>query len=207
MTGIDGIKAELTDFTKLSQMRGPNGFFGQEVLRFYSVVGTTLSINFELDETATPDERYITHPLFRSLSENLFWILYIFDDSTTTASRYDELINSFKREYGKLLNDSTLPDKHLFINADPSWRSLPTGLDVNSMLAQIRNVAGDRMNFLYFIYRVGSFDTHGKSLQNLFATALGSPGNFPVLKIRKAIEYMVNEYLAVLSGLRSQGVI
>ena len=40
--------------------------------------------------------------------------------------------------------------------------------NVNDMLTQVRNVHGDRLNYLYFVYRIASFDTHGKSLGTIF---------------------------------------
>jgi hypothetical protein len=74
----------------------------------------------------------------------------------------EELKNSFKKDYHKLLNEPRLPRKNELEPADPSWANLPRGLDVNSMLAQVKNDYGHRLNYLYFVYRIASFDTHGK---------------------------------------------
>lgn len=207
MTSIlDGIETNLSEFKVLSAAGGPKGFLGQEALRFYSVAGTCLAAaEFKLDDTATPEERYITHPLTRSLLENLFWILYIFDDHTKTSVRYDELINSFRREYSKMLNDVSMPTSFSLPPADASWSGLRKGLDINSMLAQITNAAGDRMSFLYIFYRIASFDTHGKSLENLYNATFSVAGNFPVLQVSKAFTYIADEYLTILGQLRARG--
>lgn len=205
---FEQLQAELPAIEKLSQNKGANGFFAQELLRFRSIAGTLLAIdNFSLDERASVDERYITHILSRSLLENYFWVIYLFDDAAKTATRYEELKNSFKKDYSKLLNEPQLPRKTELEPADPSWASLPRGLDVNSMLAQVRNVHGDRLSYLYFVYRIASFDTHGKSLAMMFESVFGKTGNFPVLKIEYALELIANQYLVVLNELRSQGAI
>jgi hypothetical protein len=205
---FEQLKAELLAIRKLAQSSGANGFFAQEVLRFYSIAGTLLALEgFSLDEKATVDERYMTHVLSRSLLENYFWIIYLFDDPAKTSDRYEELKNSFKKDYHKLLNEPLLPRKNELEPADPSWANLPRGLDVNSMLAQVKNDYGDRLNYLYFVYRITSFDTHGKSLGTIFEDVFGKNCSFPVLKIKYAFELVANQYLVVLNDLRSKGVV
>lgn len=205
---FDQLKGELEAYRSLSSRGGHLGFFGQEVLRFYSVAGTLVeSCDFRLDETASNDERYFTHILIRSLLENYFWAIYLFDDPARSSNRYDELTNSFKRDYVKLLNESHLPHKDQLEPADPSWSNLPKALDVNSMMAQSTNDYGDRLNYLYFVYRITSFDTHGKSLGAIFQDVFGKTCNFPVLKIGYAIELMANQYLVGLQELRSRNEI
>jgi hypothetical protein len=143
MTWFEQLKTGLPDIRKLAQNSGANGFFAQEAMRFYSIAGTLLATNFSFDEQSTMDERYITHILSRSLLENYFWVIYLFDDPAETSNRYEELKNSFKREYQKLLNEPQLPRTSELEPADPSWASLPRALDVNSMLAQVKNDYGD----------------------------------------------------------------
>lgn len=200
------LKNELPVIGAVSSSGGVNGFFGQEALRFHSIAGTLLN-NFKTDKSASVDERYITHVLARSLMENYFWLLYIFDDQAKKQARYDELVNSFKREYCKLQNEPLLPHKSQLEAADPTWPNLPRTLDVNSMLAQIKNDYGDRLSYLYFIYRITSFDTHGKNLNNILHTAFGKTANFPILDIGYAFDLVANQYLIILKGLRDAGEI
>ncbi|MET4000490.1 hypothetical protein [Marinobacterium sp. MBR-109] len=202
---FEQLKSELEAFRSLSSRGGHLGFFGQEVLRFHSIAGTLVEgCDFRLDESANTDERYFTHILVRSLLENYFWTIYLFDDSAQTSNRYEELKNSFKRDYVKLLNENHLPHKDQLEPADPSWSALPRVLDVNSMMAQSTNDYGDRLNYLYFVYRITSFDTHGKNLGAIFQDVFGKTCNFPVLKIGYTIELMANQYLVVLQELRSR---
>lgn len=207
-TVFQQLEAELPAIQTLAHSSGANGFFAQEALRFRSIAGTLLQLGgFSLDEQSTVDERYITHVLSRSLLENYFWIIYLFDDPAQTSNRYEELKNSFKRDYHKLLNEPQLPHKDRLEPADPSWASLPRGLDLNSMIAQVRNDYGDRLSYLYFVYRVGSFDTHGKNLPGILEDVFGKKCNFPVLKISRVIELIANQYLVVLNDLRGRSVV
>lgn len=205
---FEQLKSELETYRSLSSRGGQLGFFGQEVLRFHSIAGTLVEgCDFRLDESASNDERYFSHILVRSLLENYFWTIYLFDDPAHASTRYDELKNSFKRDYVKLLNENHLPHKDQLESADPSWSNLPKGLDVNSMMAQSTNDYDDRLNYLYFVYRITSFDTHGKSLGAIVQDVIGKTRNFPVLKIGYAIELMANQYLVVLQELRSRNEI
>ena len=206
-TEFEQLKAELPTIKILSNTGGANGFFAQEVLRFHSIAGTLLENGFALDETSSVDERYLTHVLSRSLLENYFWVIYLFDDPAETSNRYEELKNSFKRDYAKLLNEPQLPRKNELEPANAAWANLPRALDVNSMLAQVKNDYGDRLSYLYFVYRIASFDTHGKSLETIFEAVFGKTCNFPVLKIRYAFELIANQYRVVLNDLRASGVI
>lgn len=206
-TEFEQLKAELPTIKNLSNTSGANGFFAQEVLRFHSIAGTLLENGFALNETSTVDERYLTHVLSRSLLENYFTIIYLFDDPAETANRYEALKNSFKEDYRKLLNEPLLPRKNELEPADPTWRNLAGLPNVNDMLTQVRNVHGDRLNYLYFVYRIASFDTHGRSLGTIFEAVFGKTCNFPVLKIKYAFELMANQYRVVLNDLRKSGVI
>lgn len=204
-TDFEQLKAELPTIRNLFKVGGVNGFFAQEVLRFYSISGTLLENDFALDETSTADERYLTHILARSLLENYFAIIYLFDNLAESSSRYEALKNSFKEDYRKLLNENHLPHKNQLEPADPTWQNLSRLPNVNDMLTQVRNVHGDRLNYLYFVYRITSFDTHGRSFGTIFEAVFGKTCNFPVLKIRYAIELMANQYLVVLNDLRAHG--
>lgn len=206
MDNFDQLKSELTTIQRLAAGNGANGFFGQEVLRFHSIAGTLIE-NFNLTKTSSVDERYITHILSRSLLENYFWLIYIFDDSTKKEMRYGEVINSFKRDYLKLLNEKQLPDKDKLEPADSSWSSLPRAMNVSSMLTQVTNDYDDRLNYLYFIYRITSFDTHGKNMNVILKTVFRKDCNFPVLDLNVAVDLVANHYLVILQGLRTQGEI
>lgn len=206
-TDFDQLKIELPTIMNISKNGGANGFFAQEVLRFHSIAGTLLENDFSLDENSSVDERYLTHILSRSLLENYFTVIYLFDDFSKTASRYEELKNSFREDYRKLLNEPQLPHKNELEPADPTWKNLPGLPDVRSMLAQVKNDYGDRLDYLYFVYRITSFDTHGKSLGTIFESVFGKTCNFPVLRIKYALEVIANQYLAVLNDLRSKNAI
>jgi hypothetical protein len=166
-----------------------------EVLRFNSVAGTVLQSLPSPQQNI--DSRIITHILARSLFENYFWLLYIFDDPSTISQRFNELLNDFKIQYNKLYNEPLLPHKDKLKTPDPSWASLPKSKDINSMLAALRNDCGDRLSYLYFVYRITSFDTHGKSLKPLFDESFNKDCNFPVLDLPKAFDLIANQYLVI----------
>ena len=70
-----------------------------------------------------------------------------------------------------------------------------------------RGLVCNRLNYLYFVYRVASFDTHGKNLGMDLEDVFGKKSNFPVLRIRYAIELVANQYLVVLNELRKRGAV
>lgn len=211
-THFKQLESEIPTIGKLTQKPDATGFFIQEVLRFYSISETLSQSSFVLDATANNDERYLTHVLLRSLLENYFTIIYLFDDPSETSVRYENLKNSFKNDYRKLMNDLSAPSWQDFMQAhqanlepaNPVWaqgRGLP---DINTMLTALHNDYGDRLNYLYPIYRISSFDTHGRSLGSIFEAVFGKVCNFPVINIKKALELMANQYLVVLHNLRSR---
>lgn len=200
------LENELDAIKQLASQGGVNGFFGQEVLRFYSIAGTLIE-SFTCNKSASVDERYITHILSRSILENFFWMIYLFDDLSQTAIRYSGMVDAFKRDYYKLLNEPSLPHKDQLEPSNQSWSSLNRAMDVNSMLAQVKNDNGNKLNYLYFIYRITSFDTHGKSLDAIFQEAFGKQVNFPVLDIGYAVQLVANQYLVTLEQLRGAGEI
>lgn len=213
---FEQLKAELPTMMRLSQSGGANGFFAQEALRFYSIAGTLLSVEeFALDKTSSVDERYLTHVLSRSLLENYFTIIYLFDDPSQTAARYDELKNTFKEDYRKLMNDLNAPSWQNFMQThkaqlepvDPTWTQAKGLPNVNDMLVKLRNDYSDRLSYLYPVYRISSFDTHGRSLGTIFEAVFGKKCNFPVLNIKYAFELIANQYLVVLNDLRKSGAI
>ena len=80
-----------------------DAFFIQEVLRFFSIAGT-IDQSFK-NVKISIDERIITHILMRSLIENYFRLLYIYDDPKQSQARFDECVNGFKIQYAKMYND------------------------------------------------------------------------------------------------------
>lgn len=216
ITYFEQLKTELPTIIRLSKSGGVEGFFAQEVLRFHSIAGTLLESGcFVLDENLSNDERYLTHILLRSLLENYFTIMYLFDDPDETSSRYEELQNSFKEDYRKLMNDLSAPSWQSFMQkhqanlepVNPAWTKARGIPNVNDMLMKLRNDYGDRLSYLYPVYRISSFDTHGRSLGTIFEAVFGKTCYFPVLKIKHAFELMANQYLVVLGDLRKNGVI
>jgi hypothetical protein len=186
---IPGIKAH-------SPIHARHAFFIQEVLRFHAVAGT---IEQSFQNIATNiDERIMSHIWVRSLIENYFKLLYIYDDPAKSQARFDECVRGFQIEYSKLYNDPWLPNKSQLEPADPSWKALKKPMDLNSMITAVMTIHGHRLGYLYFVYRIASFDTHGNSLEALFSASFKkSPCNFPVLKIEPVTELIANEYLMI----------
>lgn len=194
-TNYETLSAKIPDIKQHVPASGAEKYFVSEVLRFNSVTGTVLQ-NFPSPQQNI-DSRIITHILARSLFENYFWLLYIFDDPSAISQRFDELLNDFKIQYNKLYNEPLLPHKVKLEAPDASWASLPKAKDINSMLAALKNDYGDRLNYLYFVYRITSFDTHGKSLKPLFDESFNKDCNFPVLDLPKVFDLIANQYLVI----------
>ena len=139
---LDTLTTEIQIIQALPQKPDASGFFIQEVLRFYTLAGTMLNNGFKLNASCSVDERYLTHVLTRSLLEPFFIILYIFDDLTQMAVRYEEQKNTFKEQYLKLMNDLSAPEWSHFMqshgsqlqSASPTWSKLKKLPDVKSML-------------------------------------------------------------------------
>ncbi|MEI9556656.1 hypothetical protein V5069_08260 [Citrobacter freundii] len=212
---FDILNAEIPIIQALPQNADASGFFIQEVLRFHSLAGTMLNSGFSLNVSCSVDERYLTHVLTRSLLEPFFIILYIFDDLTHMPVRYEEQKNTFKEQYLKLMNDLNAPEWSHFMqnhgsqlqSPNPSWSKLNKLPDVKSMLHGLKNAHNNRLDYLYPLYRITSFDTHGRSLGTIFESVFGKVCNFPVLDIEKAIEYIADGYIFILNDLRQNKVI
>ncbi|XOQ09888.1 MAG: DUF5677 domain-containing protein [Serratia liquefaciens] len=214
-TNFYTLESEMPKIKKLQQKADASGFFIQEVLRFYSLAGTMLNSNIQLNTTCNVDERYLTHVLSRSLLEPFFVILYIFDDLSQMADRYEEQKNTFKEEYRKLMNDFQAPEWSNFMqnygsqleSANPQWTKLKQLPDVKSMLHKLNTTHNCRLDYLYPLYRITSFDTHGRSLGTIFESVFSKNCNFPVLDISKAIDFMCEGYIFILNTLRSNRLI
>jgi hypothetical protein len=190
------LQAELAGIKAHKPKNHRDAFFIQEVLRFHSIAGT-IAQSFGNVKTSI-DERIITHILIRSVIENYFRLLYIYDDPKLSQARFDECVNGFKIQYAKLYNDPSLPNKAQLEPSDSSWPSLKSPMDLNSMLTALMNAHGNRLSYIYFVYRISSFDTHGNSLEALFSASFNkSHCNFPVLDMEKVTELIANQYLVV----------
>ena len=75
------------------------------------------------------------------------------------------------------------------------------------MLAQVKNDYGQRLDYLYFTYRIASFDTHGNNMGTIGQSVFGRTANFPILEINRVIELIAAEYLSILKTLPKTGVI
>jgi hypothetical protein len=196
------LQSELANIKAHTPKNHLDAFFIQEVLRFHSVAGT-IDQSFKNVKTSI-DERIITHILIRSLLENYFRLLYIYDNPELSQARFDECVNGFKIEYAKMYNDPSLPNKNQIEPADPSWPSLKSPMGLQSMLTALMNIHGNRLSYIYFVYRISSFDTHGNSLEALFNASFNkTPCNFPVLDIEKVTELIANEYLVIWGGVNT----
>ena len=194
------LSIELPAITQHVPKHDADRFFMEEVLRFNSIAGTVVQ-SFPAG-IGNSDSRSLTHILSRSLLESYFWLLYIYDDAASINHRFNELLNDFKIQYTKLYNEPQLPNKSQLEVPDPTWSSLSKPKDINSMLAALKNDHGDRLSYLYFVYRVTSFDTHGKSLKSLFDFSFSKQCNFPVLNLEKAFDLIANQYLVIWQGIR-----
>ena len=202
---FERLKQKLPTLEELSSAPDEIGYFAQEALRFYSIAGTLRENEMLKNESAV--KRQISHILGRSLLEGFFWLTYIFDEPAQQKARFCERIDVFKREYGKLWNEPLVPGKQQMEPADPGWATLPRPKDINTILAQVKNIHGDRLSYLYFVYRVASFDTHGNSVPALFHSVFGKDCNFSVLKLDCCFDLIANQYLVILQVLRDTGKI
>ena len=190
------LQAEIPKIEAYIPQNPRDSYFRQEVLRFYSIAGT-VEQSFK-NVAININERMMTHILVRPLIENYFKLLYIYDDPAKSHARFDECVNDFKSQYAKLWNEPALPHKNLIDPPDPSWGGLKRPLDLKSMLTTLLNVHGHRLDYIYFVYRVSSFDTHGNSLEALFNVSFNKTlCNFPVLKIDQVTELIANQYLVI----------
>lgn len=212
---FDKLESEIPIIQTLPQTADASGFFIQEVLRFYSLAGTMLNSGLKLDLNSNVDERYLTHVLTRSLLEPFFIILYIFDDLAQMPLRYEAQKNTFKEQYLKLMNDLSTPQWSNFMQnygsqlqpSSQSWIKLNKLPDVKSMLYGLKNIHNNRLDYLYPLYRITSFDTHGRSLGTIFESVFGKTCSFPVLDIEKTIDLIADGYIFVLNDLRQNKVI
>lgn len=194
----------------LSEQKNAMGFLGQEILRFNSIAGTLIN-SFKLDVHASIDERYITHPLIRSLLENYFKIIYIFDDSELEGERFEKAVNGFKIDYLKLINDLKQVAWDVFMreyeaslqSPNDDWNNLPKLNNINDILTALKNEAGDKLQYLYSIYRITSFDVHGNSLKIFFDKAFGTQCDFLILDIRYVINLIASSYIELLNKHKS----
>lgn len=199
---FDQLNADYSAIAAHNPKKGYEKFAVSEFLRLRSIGGTLLA-NFK-DNASSVDERNITHILMRSLLENYFWLLFIFDtpDEATRQSKFDSYMNGFKIEYAKLYDEPMLTVKGQIEPPDASWKKLQKPLNVNDMLTSMKNDYGDRLNYLYFVYRIFSFDTHGKVHTSFFEEAFGKQCNFPIIKISKVLDLMANQYLIIWQDIR-----
>jgi hypothetical protein len=193
---FDAFKDLFPAISKASFHEDYKNFAVEEFKRFYSIGGTILGSI--LPNQAPVGERLFSHILLRSIFENFFWLIYIFDgpDVTVWRDRFNQYMNGFKNEYYKLCNEAALPKKDQLVAADPAWKDLRAP-DLRSLLAQVKTIRGERLDYLYFVYRVTSFDTHGKTLKSLFTAAFNKDCNFPVMKVSEAINLIADSYIAI----------
>jgi hypothetical protein len=193
------LHAEIPNIKAYLPRHARDSFFIQEVLRFHSVAGT-MEQSFQ-NIAMSIDERIMSHIWLRSLIENYFKLLYIYQDPAKAQARFDECVRGFQLEYSKLYNDPWLPHKNQLEPADPSWKGLKKPMDLNSMITAAMTAQGQRLSYLYFVYRISSFDTHGNSLEALFSASFNKTScNFPVLKLEPVTELIANEYLVIWNG-------
>lgn len=194
---FDAFEALFPRISKASFNEDYKNFAVEEFKRFYSIGGTILRSILPDEERV--GERLFSHILLRSIFENFFWLIYIFDgqDEMLWRNRFDEYMNGFKNEYYKLYNEPDLPNKDQLLPPDPTWNKLPRPRDVRSLLTALTTIRHERLDYLYFVYRITSFDTHGKTLKTLFTSAFNQNCNFPVMKVKEAINLIADSYIVI----------
>ncbi|WP_216920267.1 hypothetical protein [Synechococcus sp. CCAP 1479/9] len=193
------LKSELHGFADLGREPGSIGFLGREALGFLSIAGTLKERG--MVGNACVDERYISNCFASSLIEGFFWLVYILDERSSRPSRHGNLVTLFKRDYCKFNYENSVVNCSL---APPGqgWSQIQGCLDVRSMITQVRIDQGNRLEPLYAIYRIASFDTHRKSLISIIVAALGdSNPSFKELDIDFAFNLIANQYLFMLRHL------
>ena len=65
------------------------------------------------------------------------------------------------------------------------------------MLDTIMNDMRDRLGYLYFVYRVTSFDVYRKSLKVFLDQIFETNTKFPILDINKVFNLIASEYLEI----------
>ncbi|QZM11792.1 hypothetical protein ABVS_1093 [Acinetobacter lwoffii] len=173
-------------------------FYQQEVLRFLSIAGT-LKENGLSNNPQSVDARYFSHILTRSLIENFFIMIYVFDSVNDSETRFNEILNGFKQDYLKLYNESELPFKEELAIPQSDWKDLKKPKDVKSILNAVKNENEEKLGYLYFVYRITSFDTHGKNLLVFLQQSFENTSNlnFPILDINNILNLIANEYIAI----------
>lgn len=177
-------------------------FLKEEALRFLTI-GGTLAGTFQNSEAPDIAARTISHILMRSALENFFRAIYIFEDSAQSQTRYEQLVDGFKRDYAKLHNDLPSAKQNAIESPQSGWNQLQRAPDANSLLAQTRNNNSERYDFLYFTYRIASFDTHGTTLKCFFDSAFSKDCDFPFLEMHKVLELIADYYVCHLKPLVS----
>ncbi|KAB0566114.1 hypothetical protein [Brucella pituitosa] len=209
--------ARQTQIKTYTPKHDATGFFLQETLRFISIAGSLKYSNINLNLSATVDDRYFSHILLRSLLENYFTNIWLFDDLTLTSKKYNKVLEGFAHDYIKLIND---------LNGNPTWKPFLTGagskleplssltvsgikgMPVSSMLANMKRYAGARPDYLYPLYRITSFDVHGRSLSNVMEASFNKTGLvFPILDVDTAIDAIAVDYENVLDDLINNSLI
>lgn len=209
------LEAQRSTILGYTQKHDDTGFFLQEAIRFLAVGGSLRSPGMNLSHTATVDERYLTHPLLRTLLENYFTIIWIYDDPSAITARYDMVIGKFAADYTKMWNEFTTHAPFGPFLAGPGSTLHPatslkvaigTCPDVRAMLNACTRSTGTRLTDLYALYRITSFDVHGKSLATIIEKAFSSsPVNFPILDVGTALDQIATDYDNLLALLVRQG--
>jgi len=130
------------EISKASIQENCKNFAVEEFKRFYGIGRTILESVLPNEESV--GERLYSHILLRTVFENFFWLLYIFDgtDEALWFERFDKRMNGFKHEYRKLYNESALPHKSELPTPDPAWKTLPQAPKVKSLLEELRTLRG-----------------------------------------------------------------
>jgi len=91
------LHGEIPNFKAYAPRHARDAFFIQEVLRFRSVAGT-MEQSFPNVLTSI-DERTMSHIWLRSLIENYFKLLYIYDDPAKSQARFHAGVFQFRRRH------------------------------------------------------------------------------------------------------------
>lgn len=176
----------------------------EEFARFYTVGGTLLHYFSSAGTAPSQDELSITNVLLRSVLEKCFWLMYVFDTDVEAErkSKFEEYLDGFQNEYRKLHNDiSVHANKFASQLEQPNASWTKKSKNVNDLLVAIRNVHGNRLDFLYHTYRITSFYTHGTASKVLLTETFQKPCNFPLLRVQETVDMVANQYCVIWDKL------
>ncbi|MEI8395045.1 MAG: DUF2934 domain-containing protein [Rhodospirillaceae bacterium] len=148
----------------------------------------------------------IQNIILRASVETFFWMMYIKHSESrgTEQTRIDEYRGNFCDQYNKIHSDisaqpfvSALAGSGGIGSISTSF-AFPNKLDVRSMLDHVKNDFGNKISYIYPIYRLASLSVHGIDIMSLKKFFFKSGGAFPYVKWDKVVQVISSEYFHML---------